>query len=81
VSLCFYLTHLSDIIRYQNNTQVPFQVWHKLNYFLICQEKFILIVNYDEKNLNPSSQQSLIPEPSLQLAYSTKLLTTSPQKQ
>jgi hypothetical protein len=31
-------------------TMVPFQVWHKLNNFLICRIFWILIVSYD-KNL------------------------------
>jgi hypothetical protein len=31
-------------------TVVPFQVWHKLNYFLFCRIFLILIVSYDKKN-------------------------------
>jgi len=46
-------------------TVLPFQVQHKLNYFLICQIFWILIASYDKNLKNSSSQPSLIPEPPL----------------
>jgi hypothetical protein len=46
-------------------TVVPFQVRHKLNYFLICQNFWILIASYDENLKNSCSQPSSIPEPPL----------------
>jgi hypothetical protein len=44
-------------------TVVPFEVRHKLNYFLICQIFWLLIVSYDENFKKTCSQPSLIPEP------------------
>jgi hypothetical protein len=40
-------------------TVVPFQIQHKLNYFLICEIFWILIVSYDE-NLKNSCSQPLV---------------------
>jgi len=38
---------------------VPFQICHKLNYFLIFRISWILIVSYDKKLKNSCSQSSL----------------------
>jgi hypothetical protein len=35
-----------------SNTVVPFQVWHKLNYFLICQVFYD--VHIPSKNVGPN---------------------------
>jgi hypothetical protein len=39
----------------------PFQVRHKLNYFLIFQKNWILIVSYEENFKNSCNQPNLIP--------------------
>jgi hypothetical protein len=57
------------------DTILPFQARHKLNYFLICQKNWILIVSYDKKFKNSCNQPSLILEP-LKVAYYNNLLNT-----
>jgi len=64
---------------YDIDTVVLFQVWYKLNYFLVCRFFWILIINYEEIFFNSCNQPNLILEP-LRVAFSNNLLTTLPQK-
>jgi hypothetical protein len=57
------------------NKLVTFQVWHKLNYFLICQIFWILIVSSNEFLKNSCNQPILIFEPLL-VTFRNNVLAT-----